>query len=140
VSAKRSPKRLAEERQSRLDQKRREALPLFATAPEVLEELAPLPTVDEILREKQHTEQWVRARHLRMLQTSLAGWAKWRGVCERYLTREQIAHCEGFCRKTYPSYQWSPEYRHDYWHRLARDLGLDPSWPEPTWCAWPGKH
>jgi len=130
----RDPARLAQERQGRLDKRRREAMPLFATAPAVLDELAPLPTVDDLLRQKQRIEQDVRARHLRMLQRSLAGWVTWRGLVARYITPDQVRHCEAWCRRIYPP---DPLYRHSYWHTLARDLGLDPSWPEPTWWAFP---
>jgi hypothetical protein len=132
--------RRAERRQKRLDQRRQEAMPLFATVPAVLESVAPLPSVDALQREQLGREQQVRAMHLRRTKMSLDVWLRWRGVCERYIGMEQVRHCESYCRRLYPSYRWEPGYRADYWHRLARDLGLDPSWPEPTWWAWPGKR
>ena len=110
-------------RQKRFDRKRKAALPLFATQPEVLDSVAPLPSVAALREEERIRHSAVRAQDLRRLQLGLSGWLRSRACAEMYFTMPQIAHMEAYCRRTYPSFEYNPACRADYWYCLLRELG-----------------
>jgi hypothetical protein len=115
----------AERRQKRLDKKRREALPLFATSEQVLESVQPLPQADAIRRELLDGSAKTQAMILRHLKVSITSWMHYRQIAERYITLDQIAYMETYCRNTLPPYRTAPEYRADYWRHMLRAFGLE---------------
>jgi len=122
----------AQRRQKRLDKKRREALPLFATSEQVLESVQPLPQVDAIRAELLDGIAKTQAMILRHLKVSIISWMHYRQIAERYITMDQIAAMETCCREVLPGYARAPVYRADYWHQILRAMGLLPG--EPQLC------
>jgi len=109
-------------RVKRLDSRRRTELPLFAQAGgALLDSVAPLPAVDEVLGDLLHRHQAVRAMLLHNRLYSLHGWLRFRRLAEQYLTMVQIRYMELYCRRTYPT---DPGYRVDYWRRMCAWLGI----------------
>lgn len=115
----------AERRQKRLDKRRRDELPLFATSEQVLESVQPLPQADAIRRELLDGSAKTQAMILRHLKVSITTWTHYRQIAERYITLDQIAYMETCCRETLPPYRTAPEYRADYWRHFVRALGLE---------------
>lgn len=111
----------AERRQRRMDRKRRRELPLFAAAgDQVLDSVAPLPTVEALVEAGRRYQISAYVGHLRLLKHNIDGWLRYRAAVEPYVTMDQIAYMEGYCRRTYPSH----EYRGGYYRALACELGL----------------
>jgi hypothetical protein len=116
-----------ERRQRRLDKRRREELPLFAAAGDmVLSSVAPLPTTEQIEQQYQRWEQEFAARQGRMerfRQQMREQWHRARELAGRYITSEQIEHIDGHIWRVFPP---DPVYGADHWsHLLADLLGLD---------------
>lgn len=111
----------AARRQRRMDRRRRRELPLFAAAGDaVLDSIAPLPTVEELVDQGRRYQISAYAGHLRRLKMGIDGWLRYRAIVEPYVTMDQIAYMESYCRRTYPSH----EYRGGYYSALACELGL----------------
>jgi|LSQX01.3.fsa_nt_gb hypothetical protein len=111
----------AERRQRRIDKRRREALPLFAALGEdVLESVAPLPTVSELERQERWYQAAAGASALRREIVALRSWLRHRALAEQYFTMDQIAMMEQYCR-IFPS---DPAYRADYWRSVCCECAL----------------
>ncbi len=115
--------RRAERRQQRLIKRRNEAMPLFVAAG-IADQVQAIPAVDDIAVRMERRQRCVMARRLGMLAADIRKWAELRIIAERYLTQDQVAHIEAYCRRTYPSYRYEPVYRVDYWWRLLHAMGV----------------
>lgn len=113
-------------RQKRLDKRRREELPLFATDEALLDSVQPLPRTEEIEQFLVHNEVSARARNLRVLKMGLDSWIEYRLIAERYITIDQVAVIESECRRIYPPCETNPSYRADHWQHILRALQLLP--------------
>lgn len=115
----------ARRRQVKADKRRREELPLFATATGVLEQVAPLRSVAEYEHDSRRMEQEAKAQHLERLRFGLERWLHYRAIAERYFTLAAIGQVERYCHRTFPSCEREPVYRADHWRTLLRSTGLE---------------
>jgi len=109
----------ASARIQRLDKRRREELPLFATDQAVLDSVAPLPSVDETTRFLYRQQASACAMVLRVRKLCLDQWFAQRRIAEQYLTLDQVRYMEAH----YPA-TWPRDYRSDWWRMVLRDLGV----------------
>lgn len=111
----------ASARIQRLDRRRREELPLFATDQAVLDSVAPLPSADDAARFVRRQQAGACATHLRILKLHIDQWIRMRGIAEQYLTLDQVQYMEAH----YPS-TWPRDYRAAWWRMRLQELGVRP--------------
>ena len=110
----------AKRRVKRLDKKRREALPLFATDEAVLDSVAPLPSLADTERFMRQRQANVFATVLRVRRLKIDHWIAQRRIAERYLTLDQIQHIEVHYPRTWPA-----DYRSERWRMMLQEMGVN---------------
>ena len=115
------PHTRAEARQRRLDARRRRDLPLWAAHENLLDQIAPLPSVEEIEGQMLSMEIGVRLLVLRLRCKALRSWTLHKALCARYLSWEECCRIEAEARRALPE---NPSYRADVWGNLTRSLGI----------------
>lgn len=109
----------AKRRVKRLDKKRREALPLFATDDAVLDSVAPLPTQGETERFMRQCRSRTYATVLCIRKLHIDQWMAKRRIAEQYLTLDQVRYME----QHYPP-TWPRDYRGSWWRMMLREMGV----------------
>lgn len=110
----------AQERVRRLDSRRREALPLWATNEQVLEQLAPLPSVETAAISLLTLQRQAMAAALRRQRDILRSLIVHRELCARYISASEIVRMERYARRAYPSVEYIP----GVYVNLAFGLGI----------------
>jgi hypothetical protein len=108
-------------RVKRLEKRRHEELPLFATVPAVLDRFAPPPTEDSVRAELEGMQQEVLGRLARSRAWAQARAEQYRARVGEYITEDQLQHMDAYIERTYPRGEC---YAADYWRTLATRLGV----------------
>lgn len=109
-------------RVKRLEKRRQEQLPLFATVPEVLEQIEPTQTAGMVREDLERRQQAV----LDMLKAHNERWSaeafRRRAHVARCVTSEELQVMDAYVARTYPP---DPLYAAEYWWGQAQKLGVE---------------
>jgi len=108
-------------RVKRLEQRRHEELPLFATVPAVLDQFAPPPTAERVRAELEGMQNEVLNRLARSRAWAQAKATQYRARVGEYITEDQLQHMDAYIERAYPRGEC---YAADYWRTLATRLGV----------------
>ena len=108
-------------RVKRLDKRRHDELPLFATVPAVLDQFAPPPTAEGVRAELEGMQQEVLDRLARSHAWAQAKAEQYRARLGEYITEEQLRYMDAYIERAYPRGEC---YAADYWRTLAMRLGV----------------